>query len=231
MRSAAAASLLALLAACAPKTEQPDAADIQLARRAAVAFEQQLRREITTRLERDEDPVAVYMSYADHAPGWAREISNRFEADFNRTALGVRNPANAPDEWERLQLETFNFLMDSGLDPDTFEISEIVQEGDETVFRWLQPVRMQDTCLACHGEAIDPRIKLLLAQEYPLDEAAGYSEGQIGGAYSVRKVLRVGDEPAPPWAPIPEPVTTPADERRLGDAPIVTPSASEGTTQ
>ena len=191
MKTAAAFAVAAvLLAACAPKAEQPAASDIQLARQAALAFEQQLRREITTRLERDEDPVAIYMSYADHAPDWAREISNMLEVDFSRTSLGVRNPANAPDDWERRQLETFAFLMDSGLDPDTFEMGEIVQEGEQTVFRWMQPVRMMDTCLTCHGEAIDQRIKLLLAQEYPLDEAAGYSEGQIGGAYSVRKVLR-----------------------------------------
>jgi hypothetical protein len=95
-------------------------------------------------------------------------------------------------------------------------MGEIVQEGEETVFRWMQPVRMMDTCLTCHGEAIDQRIKLLLAQEYPLDEAAGYSEGQIGGAYSVRKVLRVGDEPAPAWTPIPEPLLLPADQRQPG---------------
>ncbi len=225
MKTAAAFAVAAvLLAACAPKAEQPAAADIQLARQAALAFEQQSRREITTRLERDEDPVAVYMSYADHAPEWAREISNQLEADFSRTSLGVRNPANAPDDWERRQLETFAFLMDSGLDPDTFEIGEIVQEDEETVFRWMQPVRMVDTCLTCHGEAIDERIKLLLAQEYPLDEAAGYSEGQIGGAYSVRKVLRVGDQPAPAWTPIPEPVILPADQRQSGDAPVVAPS-------
>lgn len=225
MKTAAVFAIAAVsVAACAPKVEQPAAADIQSARQAALSFEQQLKREITTRLERDEDPVAVYMSYADHAPEWAREISNRLELDFSRTALGVRNPANAPDDWEKRQLETFNFLMDSGLDPDTFEAAEIVQEGDATVFRWLQPVRMLDTCLTCHGEAIDPRIRLLLAQEYPLDEAAGYSEGQIGGAYSVRKVLRVGDQPAPAWVPIPEPVVLPADQRQPGDAPVVTVS-------
>lgn len=214
-RAAALAWLAApLLAACAREAEQPAPADVQAARRAAVEFEQQLRREITARLERNEDPVAVYMSYADHTPDWGREISNRFELDFSRTALGPRNPSNAPDAWENLQLETFNFLMDSGIDPDTFEFSEIVQEGQETVFRWIQPVRMTDTCLVCHGEQIDPRIKLLLAQEYPLDEASGYAEGQIGGAYSVRKVLRVGDQPAQPWTPIPEPEAPPAPAPR-----------------
>jgi len=212
-----------LLTACAPKAEQPSPTDIQAARRAAVEFELRLKREIIGRLEREEDPVAVYLSYADHTPDWGREISNQLELNFSRTALGVRNPANAPDAWESEQLALFTFYMDAGLDPDTFEIAEIVQEGEETVFRWMQPVRMQDTCLVCHGEAIDPRIMLLLAQEYPLDEASGYAEGQIGGAYSVRKVLRVGNQPAPLWQPIPEPQTPLADQRVPGDAPLVTP--------
>lgn len=188
-------------------------------------FEQRLKREVTGRLERNEDAVAVYLSYADHTPDWGREISNQFELDLSRTALGVRNPANAPDEWESEQLQLFNFYMDAGMDPDTFEIAEIVQEGEETTFRWMQPVRMLDTCLACHGETIDPRIKLLLSQEYPLDEASGYAEGQIGGAYSVRKVLRVGDQPAAAWQTIPEPQAPPADQRMPGDAPLVTPQA------
>lgn len=222
MRTAACLGAL-LIAACAPKAEQPAAADLQLARQAAAVFDQLLRREITARLERGEDPVAVYMAYADHAPDWAREISNRMEVDFSRTAIGPRNPANAPDDWERRQLETFNFLMESGLDPDMFEMSEIVEENGQTVFRWIQPVRMLDTCLTCHGENIPEKIKLLLAQEYPLDEASGYSEGQIGGAYSVRKVLRAGDGAAPAWTPIPEPETLPADARTQNDAPLVTP--------
>lgn len=178
-----------------------------------------MRREVTARLERDEDPVAIYMSYADHASDWARTISNRLEVDFSRTAIGPRNPANGPDDWEQRQLETFAFLMDSGLDPDLFEVAEIVEEKGETVFRWMQPVRMLDTCLACHGENIPENIKLLLTQEYPLDEASGYSEGQIGGAYSVRKVLRVDGGPAPAWTPIPEP----SDQPMTGEASTVSP--------
>jgi hypothetical protein len=212
-----------LLAACAPRAEEPAPSDIQAARQAALEFSLRLKREITDRLERGEEPVAIHMAYADNVPDWSRVISNRFEVDFSRTAIGPRDPSNAPDDWELEQLETFNFLMDSGLNADTFENAAIVQEGEETVFRWIQPVRMQDTCLVCHGEEIDQRIKLPLAQEYPLDEASGYAEGQIGGAYSVRKVLRVGDQPGPPRAPIPEPVTPAADQRRTSGEPPASP--------
>jgi hypothetical protein len=220
-------ALALIAAACEPKPELPDPKDVLAARQAALAFEIRMKREIIGRLERGEDPVAVYLAYADHVPEWGKEASDAAKFDFSRTALGVRNPANAPDDWERRQMETFNFLMDAGLDPSTFEAAEIVQEGDQKVFRWLRPAQMTEACLVCHGEAMDERIKLLLLQEYPLDEASGYSENQLGGAFSVRKVLSVSGKLPPPYAPTPLPPRLPADERQPGDAPLVQPAPIE----
>jgi hypothetical protein len=208
---------------CAPRVEQPSADSIRTSRQAALQFEQRMAREIMSRLQRDEDPVAVWLAYADHVPDWGREISNELEVAFSRTALGVRNPANAPDDWERQQMEQMSFMLDTGIDAETLDVAEIRQEGEEKVFRWMRPILMAEDCLVCHGEQIDPRVKLLLGQEYPLDEATGYSANQLGGAYSVRQVLSTGDEPAPPWQEIPAPVTPPADARAPDDAPLVTP--------
>lgn len=201
----------------------PDA-DIQAARKAAVSFDIRMKREITDRLERGEDPVAVYLAYADNVPGWGVEISNAGKIDFSRTAITVRNPANAPDAWETRQMELFNLLADGGQDPEAFEVAEIVQEGNEKVFRWMRPTVMGEACMTCHGEAVSQRIKLLLGQEYPLDDALGYSEGQLGGAYSVRKVLSVDGQPPPAYTPQALPPRLPADQRQPGDAPLVQPA-------
>jgi hypothetical protein len=210
-------------AACEPRAEQPAEADIQAARKAAVSFDIRMKREITDRLERGEDPVAVYLAYADNVPGWGVEISNAGKIDFSRTAITVRNPANAPDAWEARQMELFNLLADGGQDPEAFEVAEIVQEGNEKVFRWMRPTVMGEACMTCHGEAVNQRIKLLLGQEYPLDDALGYSEGQLGGAYSVRKVLSVDGQPPPAYTPQALPPRLPADQRQPGDAPLVQP--------
>ena len=121
-------------------------------------------------------------------------------------------------------MEQMSFMLDTGLDAETLDVAEIRQEGEEKVFRWMRPILMAEDCLACHGETIDPRVKLLLGQEYPLDEATGYSANQLGGAYSVRQVLSMGGKPAPPWQEIPAPVTPPADTRAPDDSPLVTPS-------
>lgn len=222
-------ALAVIATACEPRTEQPTQADILAARQAALSFDQRLKREIVDRIDRGEDPVAVYLAYADHVPDWGKEISNAAKVDFSRTALGVRNPASEPDAWERRQMELFNVLADSGQDPETFEAVEIVQEGNATVFRWLRPTVMGEACMACHGEALDGRIRLLLRQEYPLDEAAGYSEGQLGGAYSIRKVLSVDGKPPPAYVPTQAKTRLPADARGPDDAPLIQPTPTEIT--
>jgi hypothetical protein len=225
-RHALTLACLALLASgCGPRPERPSADSIRAARQAALQFDQRMTREIVSRLERDEDPVAVWLAYADHVPDWGREISNELEVEFSRTALGVRNPANAPDDWERQQMEQMSFMLDTGLDPETLDVGEIRQEGEEKVFRWMRPILMTEDCLVCHGEQIDRRVKLLLGQEYPLDEATGYSANQLGGAYSARQVVSVAGKPPPPWQDIPAPVIAPADARTTDDAPLVTPPA------
>ncbi len=223
LRRLAALALVALLPACAPKRETPDAADIRAARQAALTFDQRMSREITARLDRNEDPVAVYLAYADNVPGWGKTLSDAAQIEFSRTALGVRTPADAPDAWERQQMEQMSFMLDAGVDPETMEIAEIVTEGQTKLFRWMRPILVSDSCLACHGEAIDPRVKLLLGQEYPLDDATGYAAGQLGGAYSVRKILGVGGKPPPPYQPQPVAPRLPPDPRQPGDAPLVQP--------
>lgn len=221
------ACIVLLASGCAPRAEEPDAASIRTARQAALSFDQRMTREIISRLQRDEDPVAVWLAYADHVPDWGREISNANKVEFSRTALGVRNAANAPDDWERQQMEQMSFMLDAGSDPETMDVAEIRLEGEEKVLRWMRPILMAEDCLVCHGEQIDPRVKLLLGQEYPLDEAAGYSASQLGGAYSVRQVLSVGGKPPPPWREIPAPVVAPADARPADDAPLVEASPAE----
>jgi hypothetical protein len=181
---------LAMLAGgCAPKPEAPRTEDVAAARQAALDFDLRLKRDVLDRLEREEDAVAVYLSYRDHAPSFAREISERFGFEFSRVSLRPRNPSNAADDWEREQIETFQFWREAGIDPGVMESGAVMYEGEgdgrTKVFRWMRPLAVEEPCMACHGDAIDPRILKLLAQEYPLDEATGYYETEIVGGYSV----------------------------------------------
>jgi hypothetical protein len=180
---------VAALGACTPAPETPDPGDLLVARQAALGFDSRLRMDIMDRLERDEDPVAVYMSYRDHAPGYAKDISERLGLDFSRVSLRPRNPLNAADDWERQQFAQFEFWRETGRDPTVMESAAIVEEEGRKLFRWMRPLSADEGCMICHGDELDPRLLKLLAQEYPLDEATGYYETEILGAYSVTKVL------------------------------------------
>ena len=174
------------MAGCAPKKEVPDPLLILAARKAAVAFDYRYKTEILDRLDRDEDPVAVYQAYRDNVPNYSKDISQNLGIEFRRTAQRVRNPNDMADDWESEQMDVFKFLTEAGIDPSTLETAEIVKEGKQRVFRWIRPLVMGDQCLTCHGDQIDPKILKLLKEEYPLDDATGYFLNEIGGAYSVR---------------------------------------------
>jgi hypothetical protein len=180
---------VAALAACTPQPEAPDAGDLLVARQAALGFDVRYRMEILDRLERDEDPVAVYMFYRDHVPGYAKEISDRLGLEFSRVSMRPRNPLNSADDWEREQFAQFEFWRETGRDPTVMESAAIVEEDGRKLFRWIRPLIADEACMACHGDELDPRLLKLLAQEYPLDEATGYYETEILGAYSATKVL------------------------------------------
>lgn len=179
--------------ACTPKPELPAAADVVAARQAALEFEVRLKRDVLDRLERGDDPVAVYLAYRDQAPLLAREISARSGLEFSRVSLRPRNTSSAADDWEREQIESFQFWREAGIDPAVMDSAAVMVEGEgdgrTKVFRWMRPLAIDEPCMVCHGDAIDPRILKLLAQEYPLDEATGYYETEIAGGYSVSKAL------------------------------------------
>ena len=180
---------IAALGACTPEPETPEPGDLLVARQAALGFDARLRMEVLDRLERDEDPVAVYMSYRDHAPGYAKDISERLGLEFSRISMRPRNPLNSADDWEREQFAQFELWRETGRDPTVMESAAIVVEEDRKLFRWMRPLAADEPCMVCHGDELDPRLLTMLAQEYPLDEATGYYDTEIIGAYSVTKVL------------------------------------------
>ena len=118
------------------------------------------------------------------APGIAERISgDRF--DVARTALRVRNPANAPDDWEESVLQRFDARMKQGADPaglDTWQIDTI---DGERVGRYMKAIPMGPQCVVCHGGSIAPELAETIARLYPQDQATGFSPGELRGAFTV----------------------------------------------
>jgi hypothetical protein len=124
----------------------------------------------------------------DMAPKMAGEISQQTGWKIRRASLKARNDARAiPDAWEKAALEDFDKRAATGESLSKLEKGEKI--GNE--YRFVKALPVQGLCLSCHGptEQISPAVKAALGQHYPNDRATGYSEGQIRGVISVRKML------------------------------------------
>jgi hypothetical protein len=53
----------------------------------------------------------------------------------------------------------------------------------------MKAIPTAKVCLACHGSAITPEVTAALDEAYPQDQARGYAEGDIRGAFSLSKPL------------------------------------------
>jgi hypothetical protein len=174
-------------------TTSADAVVSPAARAAAAALADSLGRDLQGTLQRllaTDGPEAAIGFCADSAQ--ARTV--RFASagrSVRRVTLRPRNPANAPDSAERAMLEAFAALDAAGQLPvDTAQV--MIDAAGVRAVAYLRPIRIAAPCLTCHGDPakIAPAIRARLAARYPTDQATGYREGELRGAWSVRLVDR-----------------------------------------
>ncbi|MCR8915267.1 DUF3365 domain-containing protein [Marinobacter panjinensis] len=121
------------------------------------------------------------------APEIAADNSNE-EWTISRTSLKVRNPDNAPTDWQEMQLHAMEKQpVKNGKPVEVWQVSEAA--GDPA-FRYMSAIPTQELCLGCHGKSIAPEVKDKLAELYPEDKATGFSEGDLRGAFVVTRSSR-----------------------------------------
>ena len=124
------------------------------------------------------------------------EAGAKFEGvkSIRRTALRFRNPANAPDSIDREVLEKFLASWNPARPLQT-EVRKTTTPDGSTEIRFYRSVPVMATCLACHGpkDQIAPEVLQAIAARYPLDQATGFSEGELRGAI----VVGFGSEKSP----------------------------------
>jgi len=107
-----------------------------------------------------------------------------------RTALRIRNPANAPTGDERGILLGYMARQAGGQDPSSMETIRIVTEADGRQFvHYMKAIPMGEPCLACHGTEIESAVKDRVAELYPDDQATGFAVGDIRGAFTLYKPI------------------------------------------
>ena len=125
------------------------------------------------------------------APSIAANLSQQRNMQVGRTALKVRNSANAPDAFETRVLEDFAKKMAAGADPATLEYAETVIENGASSFRYMKAIPMAaEPCAACHGTDIKPDVKAAVDQLYPQDQATGFKPGELRGAFTIRQTIK-----------------------------------------
>lgn len=129
-------------------------------------------------------PAQAVRVCSEVAPALAAEQSTQGLA-IRRVSLKARNPADRPDDYERAVLQTWVSRLDEGLAPEA--LAETVEEEGRTVLRYMRPIMVMAPCLACHGDpaAMSPELMAVLEERYPDDEAVGYTEGDLRGAFTV----------------------------------------------
>jgi len=200
------AALMTLLAGCSeqsapaeiPATIPEDAAVIPAADESALTAEAQaaaqalgsaLKAELEAAMQTG-GPVAAMSVCQIKAPELAAAISLGKGMTVKRVSLKNRNPVmGVPNEWETQVLKDFETRKTAGEDPATLTYAKTV----DNEFRFMQAIPTAAVCLVCHGSNLSPDVSALLAQLYPQDQATGYKEGDLRGAFVVVKNLATRD--------------------------------------
>lgn len=135
-------------------------------------------------------PVTAIEVCNKEAPVIAEKLSTQKQWAIARTSLKVRNPANAPDDWERKVLAEFEKRQAQGEDPKAMEYYQVVKNDGEPVFRYMKAIPTAELCLTCHGERISPQISAKLNELYPKDQATGFRTGDIRGAFTITQSMQ-----------------------------------------
>jgi len=134
-------------------------------------------------------PVAGIAVCHEAAPAIANAVGTDRGLDVGRTSLRVRNPANAPDQWERAVLTRFDKAVGAGRDAASLEHVEMVEAGGRRAFRYLKAIPTAPLCLTCHGTDIDGEVLAVIEDYYPDDQARNFAVGDIRGAFTITKWL------------------------------------------
>ena len=133
-----------------------------------IPFKKELKQTLVDALAKG--PEAAIEACAVEAPKIALRASTG-GVTVGRASLRLRNPGNLAPSWVGPHLEGL-----SG--------PRVVALGAGRV-GYLEPIKVDAMCTTCHGKAIAAPIAGKLAERYPFDQATGYAEGDLRGAFWV----------------------------------------------
>lgn len=179
----------------------PEVAAIRQAGEAAAsAVGKKLITALNTALAAGGPEAAVVVCQTRALPLTAEKIADQPTlVSVKRTSLRLRNPANAPDDAERLALDHVAKLVAAGQPPPPVLVQRIMTSTTPE-WRVYRPIVTKAECLVCHGDPAtqSPALRLTLQTRYPADAATGYAADQWRGLFR----LTISPAPSsPPQSP------------------------------
>jgi hypothetical protein len=86
-------------------------------------------------------------------------------------------------------MERMQQQLSAGKAPGDLIVAEVRRTDNGKVFAYMQPIMTGKLCLTCHGSQLAPPVAEALATHYPNDQAVGFKEGDLRGAFSFTKML------------------------------------------
>ncbi|MGB0431367.1 MAG: Tll0287-like domain-containing protein [Bacteroidia bacterium] len=105
-----------------------------------------------------------------------QQIADKYDVKIQRIAQKYRNPFNKPNANDKLVIDDF-----------TNSTAPVVIESDKA-FTYYKPIGTKGLCLNCHGikgKTLNEDALTAIAQKYPMDNAIGFNEGDLRGAWKI----------------------------------------------
>ena len=103
--------------------------------------------------------------------------------------LQIRNPNNRADAWEQKTLQEFSQKASKSAPINGLEKTTIMNINGKKSFRYMKAIPVGKACLTCHGSKISGQVATVINDRYPEDQATGYKEGELRGAFSLFKII------------------------------------------
>ncbi len=151
-----------------------------------------LGQKLKTALSTD-GPLAAVSVCKEAAPAIANSLSAEHGVQITRVGTRVRNQKmGIPNVWQKEALTQFEERLAAGEKPADLEYWKVVETANgKRELHYAKAIAVQPQCLSCHGLAQDIPAALAekIRQEYPNDQATGYSAGKLRGAVVITKPL------------------------------------------
>lgn len=151
-------------------------------------YREALQEELTAAIQSGGPGAAIEVCHVEAPKIGTRVVGAEKKGwTIQRTALRLRNPANAPNEWQRRGLDALRERMAAGAAPAAAEWHEVVDGR----LRYMRAIPLGGLCTLCHGDpaTIPEEVRVKLAELYPEDRAVGFAVGELRGAFVVTAPL------------------------------------------